>query len=231
MKILQNGHTIEILTPLKEIKEQIIRIEKAGRTCYQSEKKEITSETADKFISKIVDSGHLSVIEHSSITVKFSNVSRGFMAELTRHRHAGFSVESTRYVRYDKKENLAIAPPHLDVTEKHSVTLPNGNITPLSFEDMMNTVESFYIALRKSKWKAQDARQILPIGIKTEIIMTANFREWRHVFKVRCSKFAHWEIRTVMIDLLKMLQEQAPVIFGGLKIVGKDDNGVEFIDE
>ena len=75
-----------------------------------------------------------------------------------------------------------------------------------------------YRGLRKVGWIPQDARQILPIGIKSQIVITANLREWRHIFKLRCAPDAHWEIRRVMINLLKDVQQIVPIIFDDLKI-------------
>ena len=99
-KILKNAGTFKILTPKKELEEQLLRIEKGGRTCYQSIKKDITKSSAKKFVKMILGRGHESVIEHSYMTVQFSNLSRGFTHELVRHRLCAFSQESTRYVDY-----------------------------------------------------------------------------------------------------------------------------------
>jgi thymidylate synthase (FAD) len=236
MELLQNAAEFEILTPVEELKAQMLRIERAGRTCYQSFKNDITEESSKKFINMLVKRGHLSVIEHSLMTVRFSNVSRGFTHEMVRHRLASFSQESTRYVDYARKgaksidlDNFQVkltSPPHQDPEEK--VELSDGK--KVSFKEMGERVEEFYRALRKSGWKPEDARQILPIGTKAEIVVSANFREWHHIFSLRTTRFAHWEIRGVMIDLLKEVQPILSPIFDEFEVAGEDKDGNEYME-
>lgn len=196
-------------------------IELAGRTAYQSRDK-ITEDSAKRFVEMLRKRGHESVIEHSAMTVEFNNVSRGFTHELVRHRLASFTQESTRYV--DESNFLVVIPPTKNMEEKLvELTLPNGQKHKISFKDWVGLNEQMYRGLRSAGWVPQDARQILPIGIKSQIVMTANLREWRHVFKLRTAIDAHWEIREVMINLLKELQDIIPVIF--------DDFAVNEINE
>lgn len=234
-EILKNAGSFEILTPKRELHEQLLRIERAGRTCYQSEKK-ITEESAKKFVKMILKRGHESVIEHSNMTVQFSNISRGFTHELVRHRLCAYSQESTRYVDYaregegpdlDRFQLKCIVPPHRDENEK--VELEDGR--KLSISEIFAEYEKFYRALRKAGWIPEDARQVLPIGIKSQIVTSANFREWRHIFKMRTSKFAHWEIRKVMGDLLIKVQKIVPVIFDDFKLAGKDKNSLRYFEQ
>lgn len=233
MKIIKDSPEYEILTPGKSLQEQLLNIERAGRTCYQSYQGEITKESAKKFIAMIIKRGHESVIEHSTMTVRFSNVSRGVTHELVRHRIASFSQESTRYVDYaqdskeadlDKFQIKFIVPPHRD--EKEQVELEDGR--KLSLHEMLQHVEMFYRGLRKSGWKPEDARQILPIGTKAEIVITANLREWRHIFSMRTSIHAHWEIREVMCRLLKDIQKDLSPVFDDFELSGKDDSGIPY---
>ncbi len=236
MKIIKGNPKFHILTPKSELINQLIRIEKAGRTCYQSEKSPVNKETAKKFVNMLIKRGHESVIEHSSLTVKFLNCSRGMTHEMVRHRLASFSQESTRYVDYAKRgEEIdlnkfqlnCIAPPHRN--EKEKVVLENGE--KLSLRDMFANIEMYYRGLRKAGWLPEDARQVLPIGIKSEIVVTANFREWRHIFELRTSQFAHWEIRVAMITLLKELKKILPGIFDDFQKVGVDKNGIEYYEK
>ena len=236
MEILKNAGTFVILTPEEELKDQLLRIERAGRTCYQSEKEEITEESAKAFIRRILKRGHESVIEHSNLTVKFFNISRGFTHEMVRHRLCAFSQESTRYVDYAKRgarpdlerfQLKCIVPPHRNEDEK--VELEDGR--RMSLREMFTECEKFYRALRKAGWPPQDARQILPIGIKSEIVVSANFREWRHIFFLRTHKAAHWEIRKVMGDLLKKLQTIVPVIFDDFVEAGVDRDGIPYFEQ
>lgn len=219
MQILQNATDFKIITPVETLKNQLFIIEEAGRTCYQSQQSEITQESAERFIRMIIKRGHESVIEHSGLTVKFSSTSRGFTHEFVRHRLGSFSQESTRYVDYAKKDDnepdldkfeiKIIAPPHRNVEE----VIDLGNGEQLSPRQMGEKIESYYRALRKHGWAPEDARQFLPIGLKAEITSTFNFREWRHIFKERTSKFAHWEIRLVLGKLLAELKTIIPVVF------------------
>lgn len=236
MKILKDAGNFIILTPEKELHNQLLRIEKAGRTCYQSEEEQVTLETAKKFAKMIIKLGHESVLEHSSMVVQFNNVSRGFTHEQVRHRLTGVSQESTRYVDYAKKgqgpdldkfQLKCVVPPHRDENEK--VELDDGR--KMSMKEMFTEYERFYRGLRKAGWLPQDARQALPIGIKAQIIISANFREWRHIFVMRTGKPAHWEIRKIMGDLLKKVQTIVPVIFDDLVEAGKDSDGLRYFEK
>jgi len=161
--------------------------------------------------------GHESVIEHSCMTVEFDNVCRGFTHELVRHRLVAYTQESTRYV--DESNFLVVVPPDKNPDEKLvKLVLSDGHAIEVSFQEWMNLNEQMYRGLREAGWVSQDARQTLPIGIKAQIVATANFREWRHIFKLRCAPGAHWEIRRVMISFLKDVQKRVPVIFADFEI-------------
>jgi len=221
------------------LQDQILRMEKSGRTCYQSEKGEVTKETAGKFIARLIKMGHESVIEHSQMTVKFFDCSRGFTHELVRHRLASFSQESTRYVDYakdakgevevdlDKFQIKFIAPPHTNNNEP--VLLEDGR--RFSFSEMLAECEKFYRGLRKTGWLPEDARQILPTAVKADIVVSANFREWRHIFKERLVLAAHWEIRAILGGLLDEVQVILPAVFGDFVEAGKDKNGLRFFKQ
>lgn len=217
-EILQNAGSHRILAILVGLEGEnpLQLIELAGRTSYQSREK-ITEGSADKFVEMLRKRGHESVIEHSAMTVEFNNVSRGFTHELVRHRLASYTQESTRYV--DESNFLVVIPPGKDPDEKLvELNLPGGGKIKVSFRDWMELNEQMYRGLRKAGWVPQDARQVLPIGIKSQIVVTANFREWRHIFKLRCAPDAHWEIRRVMLNLLKDVQKRVPVIFDDFEI-------------
>jgi len=236
MKILKDAGSFVILTPISELRAQLLRIERAGRTCYQSEKKEITEETAGKFFRMLLKRGHESVIEHSNMVVRFDNLSRGFTHEQVRHRLTAISQESTRYVDYAKEgkgpdlekfQLKCVVPPHRDENEK--VLLEDGRM--MSIAEMFAEIERFYRGLRKAGWVPQDARQILPIGIKSQIVISANFREWRHIFKMRTSKYAHWEIRRVMCNLVDHLRPILSPVFDDFVEAGVDDNGLRYFEK
>lgn len=247
-KILHQGNTsdgfmrgegtFEIVQHHKGLKRQLLYIEVCGRICYRSERRRIDAESADKFIRMLIKSGHESVIEHSSMTVIFSNVSRGCTHELVRHRIGSFSQESTRYVDYDggkmdleKAELNFVFPPHQELKQRTFYQdHPNYGTVECTEVDRsaVLAIEKLYKTLRQTGWPPQDARQFLPIGIASKIAVTANFREWRHIMKMRTQKTAHWEIRYIMCDLLMKLKEVLPVIFEDFNLEGKDKDGYAY---
>jgi thymidylate synthase (FAD) len=209
--------SFEILTPID--RSQILKaIEVAGRTCYKSEGK-ITDDSASKFVEMIVGRGHLSVVEHQVVSVKFI-CDRGVSHELVRHRIASFSQESTRYCNYskDKFDNqLTFIIPSWSKIEPgegdrsdfglHS----HGEILWLN---AMQSSQDIYNSLIQAKWSPQEARSVLPNSLKTEIIVTANLREWREIFRQRCSPAAHPQMRELMVPLRNEFQKVLPEIFG-----------------
>jgi thymidylate synthase (FAD) len=202
------------------------QIEKFGRVCYKSEDK-ITQDSSDIFTKKIINSGHESVLEHSSLSVRFV-VDRGFSLELVRHRLCAFSQESTRYCNY-KSGVVFIIPLWLDIEPgeyKITTNLPLLKLGKPDFEkliwfDSMLRCERDYLDLLDKGWKPQQARTILPNSLKTEIVCTTNFREWRHIFSLRTSQKAHPQMREIMIPLLKDVQLQIPIIFDDIKVEGE----------
>lgn len=190
------------------------RIEEAGRTCYKSEDK-ITANSASSFVKKIIKLGHESVLEHESISVRFI-VDRGVSHELVRHRLAAFSQESTRYCNY-KGGVTFIIPPWVDIPEGNYSEFKQNikGAQKIWFYTCLQS-EIDYTDLINAGWSPQQARSVLPNSLKTEIVMTANLREWRHVLKLRTSKAAHPQMREVMNPLLAELTEKIPEIFGDL---------------
>jgi len=238
---------VVILHKELELVNQLLRIELAGRTAYRSANKPITRESAGKFIKMLIRRGHESVIEHSSITVMFSNVSRGFTHEMVRMRLCSFTQESTRYVDYarkgipgeDEREEVDldrfemgfVMPPHQEFPEMDIEVLHDGYVTVRTVNLASQVIEDYegiYRKLRKAGWPPEDARQFLPIGLTSKIVVTTNFREWRHIFDLRCAKAAHWEIRAAMCKLLRKLQEIIPEIFFDFYQIGVDKNRVPY---
>ena len=192
-------------------------IELAGRTCYKSEDR-ITEDSSIKFVEKINDLGHESVLEHSAMTVKFI-CDRGVSHELVRHRLCSFSQESTRYCNY-KSEVTFVIPPWLDLPEGEvkygSIKRPSKNHEDL-WVFTMEECENTYIQLLNNGWSPQQARSVLSNSLKTEIVVTTNFREWKHIFKLRTSKATHPQMREIMIPLLNECKKLIPVIFDNIK--------------
>jgi len=189
-------------------------IELAGRTCYKSEEK-MTEESSKSFVKMILKRGHESVIEHSAMSVKFI-VDRGVTHELVRHRLCAFSQESTRYCNY-KGGTTFVIPPWVDLEEgKYDWSCTFSSKTDNIWARNLLHLESAYKDLLNYGWTPQQARSVLPNSLKTEIVVTANFREWRHIFKLRCSKAAHPQMREIMIPLLEDVKNRIPVIFDNL---------------
>jgi len=189
-------------------------IEECGRVCYKSEDK-ISPGSAKKFVQKINNLGHESVIEHSAMTVKFI-CDRGVSHELVRHRLCAFSQESTRYCNY-KNEVTFVIPPWIVIEEGIYST---DYIDPRKIDRETNTwfcgmkyAKDSYLTLLDFGWSPQQARSVLPNSLKTEIVVTANFREWKHIFTLRCSKAAHPQMRELMIPLHKECKKLIPIIF------------------
>lgn len=177
-------------------------IELAGRTCYKSEDR-ITDDSADNFVRMIRGRGHESVLEHSSLTVKFV-VDRGVSHELVRHRLCAFSQESTRYCNYGKSGEVTFIRPSFWGQAHPCYT---------KWFEAMHAAETLYLAFLAMGCSPQEARSVLPNSLKTEIVTTANLREWRHILKLRTSKAAHPQMRQVMVPLLAELAEALPAIF------------------
>lgn len=191
-------------------------LEKAGRTCYQSEPKG----RPIPFIQRLINSGHETIIEHGSMTVKFI-VDRGFTHELVRHRMAVYSQESTRWCNYSGGVTFII-PPWVDI-EPGKYNTPSdfaGNYyTDEVWFNHMLTSENNYIECLRQEWTPQQARTVLPNSLKTEIVMTANFREWRLVFKQRALGLTgkpHPQMLEIMIPLLQTSCLLVPGIFNDL---------------
>jgi thymidylate synthase (FAD) len=183
-------------------------IEQAGRTCYKSECK-IGPGTAEKFVASIINRGHESVIEHSLMTVRFI-VDRGVSHEIVRHRIASYSQESTRYANYSKDQfgnELTFIRPFF------------YNDKPKRFDSwlrVMQCAEDEYLALLADGSTPQEARSVLPNSLKTEVVMSANFRSWRNFFKQRTAAAAHPQMREVTVPLLEQVRPRVPVVFDNL---------------
>jgi len=183
-------------------------IERIGRTCYKSEDK-MTEDSSRDFVKRLIRSGHHSVIEHLHVTVHFI-CDRGISHELVRHRLASFSQESTRYANYSKekfgKEISVIRPFFFEPRS------PQFSV----WRNAMEQAEKSYLQLIKEGARPEEARSVLPSSLKTELIMSCNFREWRHIFDLRCSRAAHPQMRELLLPLLGDFRERFPVLFDDL---------------
>lgn len=226
MKVIVQGHTILSYSNLD-------MIEAAGRTCYKSEdrigctlnhKEGHTEGLGDncgvcphfsgaKLTSALIKSHHDAMLEHGQATVKFLT-NRGVTHELVRHRHASFGHESSRYCGYGKGkfgEDLLFIQPVWEMTQEQEE----------EFYTSLLNAEKAYKALIFRGWKPEQAREVLPNAIKTEIVMTCNFREWRHVFNLRAlgtTGRPHPQIKALMLPLLAEFKTRIPVIFDDLVV-------------
>ena len=211
MKII--NPSFEILSPV-DGQAILQHIERCGRVCYKSEDK-ITDTSAQTFVGSIIKRGHEAVLEHASVTVKFV-VDRGVSHEIVRHRLAAYCQESNRYCHYSKDgfggQVTFIQPNFLDRGTR------GWELWVLACEQ----AEKAYFDLLNWGCSPQEARAVLPNSLKTEVVMTANLREWRHFFKLRTAPAAHPQMREVTIPLLRRMQELIPVVFDDIKLPAKD---------
>lgn len=203
---------IEIIEPSvilyqdKNSEDILISIERAGRTCYKSEDK-ITPGSAKEFVKAILKRGHESVIEHEKVTVRVI-CDRGVTHEIVRHRIGSYSQESTRYVNYMNKPMQFIKPCFwCRESINYGVWKQSITLSAMAYEALIN-----------DKASPQEARSVLPNSLKTEIVITYNLREWRHFFKLRCSKVAHPQMRQVANLILKEMKAYLPEIFEDYKV-------------
>ena len=180
-------------------------IERAGRTAHQSLEHQKVDSTA-KFVRMLIKRGHHSVIEHASATFRVLGISRACTHQLVRHRLCSFTQQSQRYVNEDSFKY----------------------VVPKAISDNPEAIGVFRSFISQARWaykqlhylgiKNEDARFVLPNATQSEIVITANFREWRHIIQSRGSAPAQWEIREVAIAILRRLKEEAPNVFADLEI-------------
>jgi len=232
---------VDLLTPKEEIRSYAKRIEIAGRTCYRSEDK-ITEDSANEFVRMVIRRGHESVLEHCSITVRFTG-DRAMSHQLVRHRLAAYSQESQRYCNYGKSSHLrVVVPPSInrvpdsagyvsdqlmdgDVLTGDGIrglmmVKRNGNVENLELSVALarwvrSCAESYdcYRDLLSMKVRPEDARSVLPNATATTVVTTFNLRQWRHFFDMRCDKHAQWQIRNLAVATLWEFYDLLPAVF------------------
>lgn len=202
--------SFEILTPISDGGETELRnIESIARVCYKSEPKSDSFEDTKKFIGSLVKRGHLAMLEHSTLAVKFTT-DRCVTHEIVRHRMAAFAQESTRWCNYAKDkfgaEITLIEPDFSKAKDPYSAKV--------HFDMVVKTAEHCYLYLvNEQGLTPQIARRVLPHCLKAEIVVTANYREWMHILELRTAPDCDPEMRELMSALLKTLRQRIPVIF------------------
>ena len=185
MKIIEPSATLIDTVDAEDIYR---KLERCGRISHLSEPKD-----AAEFVRMLIKRGHESVLEHVSLTFKIV-CDRAIQNELVRHRHASFTVESTRYVKYDE------------------LTVINNHYLVDNQEDIVYPLEDEYKSLLAAGYSPEIARAVLPLCLKSELYMTANLRAWRHIIKLRTSPKAHPQMRVIMRQVLDTFREKLPVI-------------------
>nr|DAG50223.1 MAG TPA: Thymidylate synthase complementing protein [Caudoviricetes sp.] len=204
MKVVSQSH--EWITPLNR-DVTLKRIEQIARTCYQSEGA-IKPGSAEKMVAMLCKNHHYAMIEHISLTCKFIT-DRGVANEIVRHRIGSYAQESTRYCNYSK-----------DKFDNQITVIDHGytGVTRSHWLDLCHESEVYYQLMIESGATAEQARDVLPLCLKTEIVCTWNLREWHEVLRLRTAKDAHPAIRELMIPVLRELQEVYPEIFNDIEV-------------
>lgn len=196
MKLIEQElvHINTTVNPLKDI-------EYASRNCYNSFDK--MKPGSDKtMVKKLIDNGHEAMLEFGDVQMQWKT-NRGVMAELTRHRHCNFAINSTRYIKYDEDVEF-IKPVWFDNSTEESKS---------EFMESLIASEKSYHTLLKQGWSPQYAREVLPNALATNIIFKCNYREMRHILKLRCALGAHPQIRYLALQSLIFLHKHVPIIF------------------
>ncbi len=197
-------------------------VEFAGRACYQTwDKPNPRTATNASYIKHIIDVGHFAVLEHASATVYITGISRSCTHELVRHRHFSYSQLSQRYV--PENDAQVVMPPGLDDDpELQEIVLAAADASRRAYEELLTKLEAKIAdqpnAVLRRKQARQAARAVLPNDTETRIVVTGNYRAWRHFIAMRASEHADTEIRRLAIACLRELAEVAPAVFADFEI-------------
>jgi thymidylate synthase (FAD) len=208
-------------------------VEFAGRACYQSwSKRNAATATNAGYLAHIIDVGHLSVLEHASVTFYITGVSRSLTHELIRHRHFSYSQLSQRYV---PERDAAMVEPKViaDDPELHEIFESAADSALTAYNELLERLEKKFAALdattRSRKLAREAARAVLPNATETRIVLTGNYRAFRHFVSMRATEAADVEIRALAVEILRQLQGIAPNVFGDYTI-GRLVDGSEYAE-
>jgi thymidylate synthase (FAD) len=195
-EVIFTEQRFEVMTPRSIYNDYPFELEEIARVCYKSEDK-IKDDyfSTKKFMKRIIESGHESILEHKSITVKFI-CDRAIANALVRHRHCAFSQESTHYINYLNRGYTVIVQEGLQ-----DVAAWMSGVTKIIHEHNQLDEKNFV------------SRSLFPLCFKTELVMTTNIREWRHILRIRTADNCHIQMRTLMRPLLKKFKEELPILF------------------
>ena len=199
----------------------------AGRACYQSwTKPNPATATNEGYLRHILEVGHLSVLEHGTATFYFTGVSRSFTHELIRHRHFSYSQLSQRYV--PERDAAMVEPAVIAANpELHKKFVEASEAAVRAYNELLEGLEATFAdvpnATLRRKQARQAARSVLPNATETRIVVTGNYRAWRHFIAMRATEHADVEIRELAIATLRQLQELAPNVFGDFSVSALPD--------
>ncbi|KAA8962896.1 FAD-dependent thymidylate synthase [Mycobacterium sp.] len=197
-------------------------VEFAGRACYQSwSKPNPKTATNAGYLRHIIDVGHFSVLEHASVSFYITGVSRSCTHELIRHRHLSFSQLSQRYV--PEADAQIVVPPGLeDDPQLRRILAEAADASRAAYTELLARLEAKFAdapkAVLSRKQARQAARAVLPNATETRLVVTGNYRAWRHFIAMRASEHADLEIRRLAIACLRQLVDVAPAVFADFQI-------------
>ncbi len=201
-------------------------VEFAGRACYQSwSKPNPKTATNAAYIRHIIDVGHFSVLEHATVSFYITGISRSCTHELIRHRHFSYSQLSQRFV--PEHDSDVVVPPGIeDDPELRELFTAAVDASRATYSELLRRLEAKLVgdeasgsrAVLRRKQARQAARAVLPNATETRIVVTGNYRAWRHFIAVRASEHADVEMRRLAIECLRQLVAVAPQVFSDFAI-------------
>ncbi|CAM3027099.1 MULTISPECIES: FAD-dependent thymidylate synthase [Williamsia] len=205
-------------------------VEFAGRACYQSwDKPNPRTATNAGYLRHILEVGHLSLLEHATVTFYISGISRSCTHELIRHRHFSYSQLSQRFVP-EHDSNVVCPPAIRGDAELEALFVSATDASRAAYAELLTALEEKFSDvpnnILRRKQARQAARAVLPNATETKIVVTGNYRAWRHFIGMRATEHADVEIRQLAIECLRQLLDIAPTVFGDFEI-GRLSDGSE----
>ena len=200
-------------------------IEFAGRLCYRSFHNP-SGRTNAEYVAHLLEQGHLSVLEHASASFLIEGISRSCSHEIVRHRHFSYSQVSQRYVN-EAQARMVLPPALADDPQAQRLLEEVAESARAAYVRLMERLRDRFREVSdpslRRKLARQAARSVLPNATETALVMTGNFRAWRHFVRMRASEHADAEIRRVAVEVLRQLQHLAPAVFGDFRLRRLED--------
>lgn len=202
-------------------------IEFAGRACYESwDKPNPRTATNAGYLRHVLEVGHTSLFEHATATFYITGISRSCTHELIRHRHFSYSQLSQRFV--PEHDSSVVAPPAIrGDAELEQLFIEATDASRAAYTELLTRLEAKFAdvpnAILRRKQARQAARSVLPNATETRIVVTGNYRAWRHFIGMRATEHADVEIRQLAVECLRQLVELAPTVFGDFEISALPD--------